>query len=117
MPSITASSATQVVAIIAATGCVENMITKITRGKEEDTLKDLAQDIYTSLLQDKKVVEIFNENHINYYVARIIMNNIASSTSHYFRVYRKPLLRTDPLEGELLRTLINKADFDGRGEN
>ena len=113
VPSVTASSATQVVGIIASTGCIETIIANITKGKEEDTYKDLAQDLYLSLLKDKTTVEAYNEGHIQFYVTRLVLNNVISSTSSYYRTYRKPLKKFASLdEGDLLKILSNREDIN-----
>lgn len=82
----------EIVGKLASERFVEKMIEKITDGKSPDptSLNDLAQDVYLSLLQDKKFQAIYEEGHSNYYVARILMNNIISSSSPYYRNYIRP---------------------------
>lgn len=104
----------EVVAEIAKQGLLRNIINHITNNgatvRDPSTLKDLEQDIFLSLMTDKTIVEAFNENHTNYYLSRIVMNNIASSTSKYYRLYRKPYLLSEPLDGDLLRKISNLED-------
>jgi len=75
---------------------VEGVIDRITengkKAKDPESLNDLAQDLYVSLLEDKKVPGIFDEGHITFYVTRMVMNNIMSSTSPYYRIYLRPLV-------------------------
>ncbi len=72
---------------------VEGVIWKITDGNTPDptALNDLAQDIYMVLLEKgDKTVEIYNEGHIMFYIARIAVNQIKSSRSPYYRNYIMP---------------------------
>ena len=73
---------------------VEKIVAKITRNgtraKDPDTLSDLCQDIYLSLLEDEKFGSIVEEGHENFWVTRIVMNNIMSSSSRYYRKYLLP---------------------------
>lgn len=70
---------------------VRNIIMRITKNgktaKDPSTLDDLEQDIYLSLLQDEKFPKIVEEGHANFYIARIVCNNIMSSSSRYYRAY------------------------------
>ena len=79
-----------VVDILARNKEIEKIIMKVTNDSKEDTLNDLAQDLYMSILEKgDKVVKIYEEGHIMYYLARLVMNNIASSSSPYYRTYLK----------------------------
>lgn len=85
----------EIVNEIAKQGLLHNIIMNITKGKSQDpdALKDLEQDIYVSLLgKGDKLIEVWDEGHINYYLARIVCNNIMSSTSFYYRTYIKPYI-------------------------
>lgn len=81
---------------------VEKIIEKITSSgaKDPDSLPDLAQDIYLSLLQDPNLEEVYNdgENHVRYYITRILLNNICSSTSRYYRTYIWPQTKLVDIE-------------------
>ena len=81
---------------------VESIIEKITSSgaKDPDSLPDLAQDIYVSLLQDKNLPEVDadGENHLRYYITRICLNNICSSTSRYYRTYILPQLKKEDID-------------------
>ena len=81
---------------------VEKIIEKITSSgaKDPDSLPDLAQDVYLSLLEDKNLEEVYNdgENHVRYYITRILLNNICSSTSRYYRTYIWPKTKFENIE-------------------
>lgn len=77
------------------------MIDHITNGSDADTLHDLAQDVYLGLLVDaEKTQTLYDKGELKYYIARILMNNIASSTSPYYRTYIMPLNMQDPIPEE-----------------
>lgn len=77
------------------------MIDHITNGSDADTLHDLAQDTYLTLLSDpQKTQTLYDKGELKYYIARILMNNIASSTSPYYRTYIMPLELQDPIPQE-----------------
>ena len=92
----------EVVDKLARDGLVRKIINNITdngvTAKGPDSLCDLEQDIYMSLLSDPKVPGIYEEGHINFYVTRIVMNNIMSSSSPYFRNYLRPRLLSVELD-------------------
>lgn len=94
---------------IARNGILDRIVNNITDNgkvaKDESSLDDLKQDIYISLLLDAKLPNIYKEGHIKFYITRIVMNNICSSSSPYYRIYLKPRMNMTTLnEG------INKAD-------
>lgn len=83
-------SASEIVNRLAKDKVIEGMITKITKDKDEDTLQDLAQDLYLQLLQQPSKTKALWDNHqLNYFIAKVLMNNICSSTSPYYRHYIK----------------------------
>lgn len=84
----------EVVNEIARKQVVESIVYRVTSSGETaqdpSSLEDLIQDIYLSLLEDDKIVDIYEQGHENYYIARIVTNNICSSSSRYYRVYLLP---------------------------
>lgn len=54
-------------------------------------LDDLAQDIYVILLQmeEEKLVNLFNNNELDFWIARVILNQYFSNTSPFYTKYRK----------------------------
>lgn len=86
----------EIVDEIAKNKLVRKIIQRITKSgrtvSDADSLNDLEQDLYVSLLSDKNLVSVYEDgmNHLNYYLARIVMNNICSNTSGYYRRYLLP---------------------------
>jgi hypothetical protein len=93
----------EIVENLAKAQVVEKMIEKITStgAKDPDSLPDLAQDVYLSLLQDGNLQGVYadGENHLRYYITRILMNNICSSTSRYYRTYIWPRTKQTDING------------------
>lgn len=83
----------EIVEKLAKEKVVEGVIKNITDGKTPDptALNDLAQDTYMILLEKgDKVVGIYEEGHIMFYITRILLNQIISSSSPYYRNYIMP---------------------------
>ena len=99
----------QIVEIIGNEQLVEKIIQRVTDGKCYDptALADLQQDLYLSFLMDEKLPKIYDEGHINFYVSRCVMNNIASSSSPFYRRYLRPQHLSVSLDEKIA---INKAD-------
>lgn len=60
-------------------------------------LEDLTQDIYLKLLSmpDEKIETLYETGELPFFVNRVIMNNINSTTSPYYQKYIKPSLVHD----------------------
>lgn len=80
----------EVIDTISKDKAVEKVIWKITTSATTDSLHDLAQDIYLQLLTDERTVGMYERGELNYWISRVAMNNIASSTSPYYRTYIMP---------------------------
>ncbi len=85
---------------IAKERTVENLIRRlrVSQGESKYNLDDLAQDIYISLMEKPEdVLEgLYERRELEYYILRMIVNNICSKTSPYYTAYKKPL----PLDAE-----------------
>lgn len=69
---------------------LDNIIKQITNNSNDNDLCDLKQDLLYSLLLDSKLPGIYERDELNFYLARLVMNNIASATSPYYRIYKRP---------------------------
>ena len=68
---------------------VEGLVCKICKLSSIDNdYGDLIQDVYMSLAFDDKLLEINEKEQVNFYLSRIILNNVASSTSPFYRKYK-----------------------------
>ena len=64
--------------------------------------KDLCQDLYIELLnkEDKLIVGLYERNEIEYYIRKMISNNVNSSTSPFYKNYEKFRKTTDEIQNE-----------------
>lgn len=87
----------EIIGRLAKDKVVENIISNITKDKDDDTLKDLAQMVYVWLLEDdeEKIESIYNKNQMNFYITRMIINNIHSKNSRYYYLFKKPEMHED----------------------
>lgn len=72
---------------------VERLIENISKKKLTDShLDDLAQDIYIALLEKPPalILQLYEKNEINFYIARMVVNNLRSNLSPYYYKYIKP---------------------------
>lgn len=65
-------------------------------------VRDLSQDIYLQLLEkDKSLIEgLVERGEIDYYVRKMIKNNIFSSTSPYYKKYEEFRRKSSDIEKE-----------------
>ena len=59
--------------------------------KDDEDLKDLAQDIYINLLEkeDNLIETLYNTNQLKFFIIRMVVNNIHSKNSPYYTKYKK----------------------------
>jgi hypothetical protein len=89
---------------IAENKIVEKLINKIS--PTAIAKEDLVQDIYLSLLTNSEKVESISNDEIKYYITKIILNNIKSVNSPYYKLYVKYYL----LKQELLKEIEDEED-------
>lgn len=70
---------------------VENLVKKHTDFSNNPYIEDLVNDIYIDLLlkDDELIQKLDNENKIDYYLTKIIRNNLYSKTSPFYYKYQK----------------------------
>lgn len=84
---------------------IEKMISKLADSSDIRLgfLKDLAQDIYLCLLEQKDRIEAMSTDEQLLYIQRMCFNNLKSKTSRYYYNYKryaekKGELRHDPTD-------------------
>lgn len=72
-------------------------------GYDED-IPDLCQDLYISLMQkDEALIQsLYTEGQMNFYVTRMVINNIRSTNSPFYTTYKKNKLIKEDIEDEKL---------------
>ena len=89
---------------IAENKIVEKLINKIS--PTAISKEDLIQDIYLSLLNNSDKIDNIPNDEIKYYITKIILNNIKSVNSPYYRLY----VKYDLLKQELLNDIEDEED-------
>ena len=79
----------KVVEEIARTKLIQECIKVVTGGVWRSEYDDLVQDILIEMLNQTKIVDLYEKNQLRYYVMRIVRNNIQSNTSRFFYRYRR----------------------------
>ena len=84
---------------IAAERLVEKLIgrLRVTQAEAKFDLDDLAQDIYISLMEkDEELIKgLCERGELEYYILRMVVNQVCSKTSPYYTQYKK-ILPVDP---------------------
>lgn len=80
-----------IVTEIANKRLVEQMVCKIAHQKLSPELKDLSQMVYIILLEydDTKIIDLYDNGQMHFFIARIIINQFRSSSSPFHTIYRK----------------------------
>ena len=90
----------EIVERIAKERRVETILRNIAKTPLTADLQDLCQMAYGTLLEfdEDKVVELWERGEMNFFIARILMNQYQSVRSPFFRIYRKRQRRQVPIE-------------------
>ena len=81
-----------VIEYIAKSNMLKNIIETVGKNEQKFNLQDLEQDIYIYLLENKtneELEQLYNKKELNFYLTRIVLNNINSKTSRYYYLYKK----------------------------
>ena len=87
-----------IIASLAKKKAVEEIIENIA-GTSDPDLSDLAQDLYLDLLKkDEARLREMNENgSLQFFLTRMVLNNLHSKNSPYYYKYKKNNMRRAPL--------------------
>ena len=83
----------EVVEYIARSKLIQECILVVTGGVWRSEYDDLTQDVLIELLNQEKIVGLYQRGQLKYFIMRIIRNNIQSNTSRFFYRYRRFSLR------------------------
>lgn len=80
---------------------VEIMVSNIAHQALSPELKDLCQMIYLILLEydERKLQDLWDNNQMSFFLARIILNQFRSSHSPFHSIYRKFQERSADIAG------------------
>lgn len=81
---------------------VETIVQNIASRSLTPELRDLCQEIYSILLtyDAERLSDIYEHSEMEFFIARIAMNQYRSSTSLFHTLYRKYNLNAKPLDDE-----------------
>ena len=70
---------------------VETMLANIAKKPVSGTLEDLCQMVYLILLEydDAKIEDLWEHGQINFFIARILLNQYRSTNSPFHKLFRK----------------------------
>ena len=78
-----------VVEEIARSKLIQECIKVVTGGVWRSEYDDLVQDVLIELLNQEKIISLYQKGQLKYFIMRIIRNNIQSNTSRFFYRYRR----------------------------
>jgi hypothetical protein len=72
-------------------GLVQTLVQKYSDDLLPQDLEDITQDIFVYIceLSEEKIERLFDDNVLNFYVVKIIKNQMKSKTSAVYKNYRK----------------------------
>ena len=79
----------EVVERVAKEGWVEECIKTVSGGVWRSEYSDLTQDVLVELLDQEKIVGLYQRGQLKFYIMRVVRNNIQSATSRFFYRYRR----------------------------
>ena len=95
-------SKSDIIEAIAKARMVETMVQNIAHHSLTADLKDLTQMVYLILLEydETKLQDLWDNNQISFFLARIIINQYRSSNSPFHTIYRKFRERSEDIQGK-----------------
>ena len=92
---------------------VEKMVSKLADASDIKLgfLKDLAQDIYVSLLEKQDRIEAMHTEEQLLYIQRMVFNNLKSKTSRYHYKYRMYEEKKRPYQYDPTDAVDNTTDI------
>lgn len=95
-------SKSDIIEAIAKERMVETMVQNIAHQSLTADLKDLTQMVYLILLEydETKLQDLWDNNQISFFLARIIINQYRSSNSPFHTIYRKFRERSEDIQGK-----------------
>lgn len=82
---------------------VEKFVKKYTEFVNNPYIEDLVQDIYISLMEkDASFIQnLYKKNELDFFIIKMIKNNLYSNTSPFYKKYQKFREITDSIEGDI----------------
>ncbi len=95
-------SKSEIVEAVAKARIVETMVENIAHQSLSADLKDLTQMVYLILLEydESKLQDLWENDQMGFFIARIIINQYRSSNSPFHAIYRKFRQRAEDITGK-----------------
>ena len=95
-------SKSEIIEEVAKAGMVELMVQNIAHHTLDADLKDLAQMVYLILLEydESKLQDLWENEQMGFFLARIIINQYRSSNSPFHTIYRKFREKSEDITGK-----------------
>ena len=95
-------SKSEIIEEVAKARMVEHMVQNIAHHTLDADLKDLAQMVYLILLEydETKLQDLWENEQMGFFLARIIINQYRSSNSPFHTIYRKFRERSEDITGK-----------------
>ena len=95
-------SKSEIIEEVAKVGMVEHMVQNIAHHTLDADLKDLAQMVYLILLEydESKLQDLWENEQMGFFLARIIINQYRSSNSPFHTIYRKFREKSEDITGK-----------------
>jgi hypothetical protein len=76
---------------------IEKIIANVAKKQPDQTDQDLAQDLYTNLLEKEAFIieDLYNKNEIHYFITKMVLYNVNSKNSRYYYNYKLPQRRNN----------------------
>lgn len=81
-----------IVNILAKDQVIENVVKNVCKSPVlKQNEQDLCQDLYLYLLEinNELLNRLYNNNELTYYIIGMVKNNVYSSSSNFYRTYKK----------------------------
>ena len=79
----------EVVELVAKEAWVEECIKVVTGGVWRSEYSDLVQDVLIELLNQEKIISLYQRGQLKFYIMRVVRNNLQSCTSRFYYKYRR----------------------------
>ena len=105
---------TEIIEAIAKDRMVETMVTNIAHKPMSADLQDLSQMVYLILLEydENKLQDLWINNQMHFFIARIIVNQYNSVTSPFHTIFRKFRLMVDEEISCTMGKEVDNQEFD-----
>lgn len=81
----------EIIEELAKNKTIEEIVSNVAQNPNEDTLKDLSQILYEDLLlkDEDKIVRLYEEEKLQFFITRMVLNSIKSKTSRFYYLFSK----------------------------